>query len=129
MIADGRAAHMAVSVPVITVWANPKTIMKARRRWLMKARAGRRWHCMLLHLSLSTLAERVNSNPATYVLSTSRRGFTQQAEWIDKLNLPGINLREESRRFYRTRSSQFDRLYQYRRAGMKVLKKEALTRS
>ncbi len=23
-----------------------------------------------------------------------------QAQWIDKLHLPGINLREESRRFY-----------------------------
>ncbi len=29
-----------------------------------------------------------------------RQVSPQQAEWIDKLNLPGINLREESRRFY-----------------------------
>ena len=84
-------------MPVNAVWADPKTIVSKggvgyNQRWQALAQT--------LHLSLATLAERVNSNPAGRFIYLARQISPQQAEWIDKLNLPGINLREESRRFY-----------------------------
>lgn len=97
MITDREGRPMAVSVPVNAVWADPKTIISKggvgyNERWQALARA--------LHLSLSTLAERVNSNPGGRFIYLARQISPQQAEWVDDLNLPGINLREESRRFY-----------------------------
>lgn len=97
MITDREERPLAVSVPVNAVWADPKTIISKggvgyNERWQALARA--------LHLSLSTLAERVNSNPGGRFIYLARQISPQQAEWVDDLNLPGINLREESRRFY-----------------------------
>lgn len=97
MITDREGRPLAVSVPVNAVWADPKTIVSKggvgyNQRWQALAQT--------LHLSLATLAERVNSNPAGRFIYLARQISPQQAEWIDKLNLPGINLREESRRFY-----------------------------
>ncbi len=97
MITDREGRPLAVSVPVNAVWADPKTFISKggvgyNERWQALARA--------LHLSLSTLAERVNSNPGGRFIYLARQISPQQAEWVDDLNLPGINLREESRRFY-----------------------------
>ncbi|HEM8554235.1 TPA: peptidoglycan glycosyltransferase FtsI [Citrobacter koseri] len=97
MITDREGRPLAVSVPVNAVWADPKTIVSKggvgyNQRWQALAQT--------LHLSLAMLAERVNSNPAGRFIYLARQISPQQAEWIDKLNLPGINLREESRRFY-----------------------------
>lgn len=97
MITDREGRPLAVSVPVNAVWADPKTIISKggvgyNERWQALTRA--------LHLSLSTLAERVNSNPGGRFIYLARQISPQQAEWVDDLNLPGINLREESRRFY-----------------------------
>lgn len=97
MIVDREGRPLAVSVPVSAVWADPKTIIS-------KGGVGynERWQALAknLHLSLSALAERVNSNPSGRFIYLARQISPQQAEWVDNLNLPGINLREESRRFY-----------------------------
>ncbi|CBG88616.1 peptidoglycan glycosyltransferase FtsI [Citrobacter rodentium] len=97
MIVDREGHPLAVSVPVDAVWADPKTL-------LSKGGVGydARWQALAdtLHLSLSTLAERVNHAPTGRFLYLARQVSPQQAQWIDQLNLPGINLREESRRFY-----------------------------
>lgn len=97
MITDREGRPLAVSVPVNAVWADPQTIIS-------KGGVGynERWQALAstLHLSLSVLAKRVNSNPAGRFLYLARQVSPQQAQWIDKLNLAGINLREESRRFY-----------------------------
>lgn len=97
MITDRVGRPLAVSVPVNAVWADPKTL-------LSKGGVGynSRWQALAntLHLSLSALAARVNSDPNGRFIYLARQVSPQQAEWIDRLNLPGINLREESRRFY-----------------------------
>ncbi len=97
MITDREGRPLAVSVPVNAVWADPKTIVSKggvgyNERWQALAKT--------LHISLATLAERVNSNPTGRFIYLARQISPQQAQWIDDLNLPGINLREESRRFY-----------------------------
>lgn len=63
---------------------------------------GPRWQAMAeaLHLNLSELAKRVESHPHMRFIYLARQVNPEQAEWIDKLHLPGINLRDESRRFY-----------------------------
>lgn len=97
MITDREGRPLAVSVPVNAVWADPKMLIGKggvgyNERWQALAKT--------LHLSLSTLAARVNRDPSSRFLYLARQVSPQQAQWIDKLNLPGINLREESRRFY-----------------------------
>ncbi|NTZ44359.1 peptidoglycan synthase [Lelliottia aquatilis] len=97
MITDREGRPLAVSVPVRAVWADPKTI-------LAKGGVGfdDRWQALAsaLHISLSTLAARINSTPQGRFIYLARQVDPSQAQWIDKLNLPGINLRDESRRFY-----------------------------
>lgn len=97
MITDREGRPLAVSVPVRAVWADPKTV-------LAKGGVGfdARWQALAsaLHISLSSLAARITSNPQGRFIYLARQVDPSQAQWIDKLNLPGINLRDESRRFY-----------------------------
>jgi len=97
MIVDRAGRPLAVSVPVQAVWADPKTV-------LAKGGVGfdNRWQALAsaLHLSLPNLAARINSNPQGRFIYLARQVDPAQAQWIDKLHLPGISLRDESRRFY-----------------------------
>ena len=97
MITDREGRPLAVSVPVRAVWADPKTV-------LAKGGVGfdDRWQALAsaLHISLSSLASRINASPQGRFIYLARQVDPSQAQWIDKLNLPGINLRDESRRFY-----------------------------
>jgi cell division protein FtsI (penicillin-binding protein 3) len=45
------------------------------------------------------LSARINANPQGRFIYLARQ-VDPTGKWIDKLNLPGINLRDESRRFY-----------------------------
>lgn len=97
MITDREGRPLAVSVPVRAVWADPKTVLAKGgvgydNRWKALANA--------LHLSLGNLAARINSNPQGRFIYLARQVDPAQAQWIDRLKLPGINLRDESRRFY-----------------------------
>ncbi|WP_286933578.1 peptidoglycan glycosyltransferase FtsI [Leclercia sp. UBA5958] len=97
MIVDREGRPLAVSVPVQAVWADPKTVRE-------KGGVGfdDRWQALAntLHLSLDTLSQRINSNPRGRFIYLARQIEPAQAQWIEKLHLPGINLRDESRRFY-----------------------------
>ena len=97
MITDREGRPLAVSVPVNAVWVDPQTL-------LSKGGVGfdARWRALAdsLHLSLSDLSTRIRQHPHGRFLYLARQVDPQQAAWINKLHLPGINLREESRRFY-----------------------------
>ena len=97
MIQDRDGRPLAVSVPVEAVWADPKIVMEKggvqfNRRWQALANA--------LHTPLSEIAARIHHNEHSRFLYLARQLDPQQAAWIDKLNIAGISLREESRRFY-----------------------------
>nr|WP_237391037.1 peptidoglycan glycosyltransferase FtsI [Cedecea sulfonylureivorans] len=97
MIEDRDGRPLAVSVPVEAIWADPKTIMEkggvqVDRRWQALANA--------LHTPLSEIAARIHQNDRSRFIYLARQLDPQQAAWIDKLNIPGIATREESRRFY-----------------------------
>lgn len=97
MIEDRNGDPLAVSVPVEAIWADPKTVIakggvQVNDRWQALASA--------LKISLNSLSQRIDRNPQGRFIYLARQVDPEQARWIDKLNLPGINLREESRRFY-----------------------------
>lgn len=97
MIIDREGRPLAVSVPVSAIWVDPQTLLSKggvgySARWQALAKA--------LNTSLSDLTSKITKHPHSRFLYLARQVDPQQAVWIDKLHLPGINLREESRRFY-----------------------------
>ncbi|MFK3659701.1 peptidoglycan glycosyltransferase FtsI [Scandinavium sp. NPDC088450] len=97
MIVDREGRPLAVSVPVSAIWADPQTLIEKggigyNARWQALANA--------LHISLTELTTRITQHPHSRFLYLARQVDPQQANWIEKLHLPGINLRDESRRFY-----------------------------
>jgi cell division protein FtsI (penicillin-binding protein 3) len=97
MITDREGRPLAVSVPVSAIWVDPQTL-------LAKGGVGysARWQALAtaLHTTLAELSTRITQHPHSRFLYLARQVDPQQAAWIDKLHLPGINLRDESRRFY-----------------------------
>lgn len=97
MILDRKGRPLAVSVPASAIWVDPQTV-------LQKGGVGydSSWQGLAsqLHISLSELAKRISDHPHSRFIYLARQVEPQQAKWIDKLHLPGINIREESRRFY-----------------------------
>lgn len=97
MIVDREGRPLAVSVPVSAIWVDPQTLIEKggigyNARWQALANA--------LHISLTELTTRITLHPHSRFLYLARQVDPQQANWIEKLHLPGINLRDESRRFY-----------------------------
>lgn len=97
MIFDRNGLPLAVSVPARAIWIDPRTLLQNggvgySPNWQGLA--------SMLHISLTELAQRVAAHPNSRFMYLARQVDLQQAEWIDKLHLPGINLRDESRRFY-----------------------------
>lgn len=97
MIVDREGRPLAVSVPVSAVWVDPQTLLAAGG-----VGYDARWRALgdALHISLSDLAARISQHPHARFLYLARQVDPQQAAWIEKLHLPAIELRDESRRFY-----------------------------
>lgn len=97
MIVDRNGRPLAVSVPVSAIWADPQTL-------LSKGGVGydAHWQALAaaLHITLTDLRTRINQHPHSRFMYLARQVDPQQAAWVNKLRLPGINLRDESRRFY-----------------------------
>ena len=97
MIEDRNGRPLAVSVPVKAIWADPKTVMEKggvqiSSRWQALATA--------LNMPLNEIAARIRRNPSDRFIYLARQLDPQQAQYIERLKLPGISLRDESRRFY-----------------------------
>lgn len=61
--------------------------------------AGRRW-LTRSNIPLDQLSARINANPKGRFIYLARQVNPDMADYIKKLKLPGIHLREESRRYY-----------------------------
>lgn len=61
-----------------------------------------RWKALAdaLNMPLDQLATRINTNPRMRFIYLARQVNPDMADYIKKLKLPGIHLREESRRYY-----------------------------
>lgn len=97
IIQDRDARPLAVSVPVEAIWADPKTIMAKGG-----VQISGRWQALAssLNMPLNEIAQRIRHNENSRFIYLARQLDPQQAAYIEKLDIPGISLREESRRFY-----------------------------
>lgn len=99
MISDRAGRPLAVSVPVNAVWVDPKEL---------SAHGGitldGRWKALsdMLNIPLNQISSRINANPNGRFLYLIRQVRPDIGEYIHKLKLPGIHLRQESRRYYPT---------------------------
>jgi cell division protein FtsI (penicillin-binding protein 3) len=98
LIKDTNGVELAVSVPVRAVWADPKIIhekgaMQYHRRWLALAD--------VLGQEMTELLERVD-DPSRRFVYLQRQVSPAMARYVEQLDIPGIYLRQESRRYYPT---------------------------
>ena len=96
LITDRNGLQLAVSVPVRAVWADPKKIADSagftdKRRWQALAE--------VLGLDVENLIAKLN-DPTKRFVYLQRQVSPAMADYVDQLNLDGVYLRDESRRYY-----------------------------
>ena len=95
-ILDRNGRELAVSVPVQTVWADPKRVHEGdglanRERWLALAEVFR--------TDVNVLLSKV-ADPTRRFVYLERKVTPGVADFVRQLAIPGVYLKTESRRFY-----------------------------
>ncbi|MBL0710943.1 MAG: peptidoglycan glycosyltransferase FtsI [Colwellia sp.] len=98
-IVDRNGDKLAISVPVETVWADPKIIMDNNALAMVE-----HWQALadVLGKNVNKLTMRVVRNPKKRFVYLERKISPAMANYIRELKIPGIYLRKESKRFYPT---------------------------
>lgn len=91
-INDRAGDPLAVSTPVDSVWVNPKEIARSAEHIPTLAKA--------LAQSPEDLAQRITSNSQRNFLYVARRLQPSDAARVRKLDIPGVHLEREYRRYY-----------------------------
>ena len=91
-ITDRYGQPLAVSTPVDSIWVNPKQIAAARGQIARLARA--------LGINTQALLGRITSNLDRDFLYVARQCQPAQADRIKALDIPGVYLSREYRRYY-----------------------------
>ncbi|MBA6293424.1 peptidoglycan glycosyltransferase FtsI [Colwellia sp. MB3u-70] len=96
-IVDRNGHELAISVPVETIWADPKIIVDTNALSMTK-----HWQALadVLGQDVSELKARVTENPSKRFVYIERKVAPAMAVYIEELKIPGIHLRKESKRFY-----------------------------
>lgn len=94
MITDRHGEPLAVSTPVESVWANPQLLAGARDRWGELARA--------LGLSGTQLQRHLAARMDREFVYLQRHVSPEVAQRINELEIPGVGLSREYRRYYPT---------------------------
>ncbi|OGI38244.1 MAG: cell division protein [Candidatus Muproteobacteria bacterium RBG_16_62_13] len=92
MILDRYGAPLAVSTPVESVWAHPATLADARASWAALAR--------LLEITPRELAQLLDRHRDREFMYLKRHVSPTLAEQVTALNVPGVSLLREYRRYY-----------------------------
>lgn len=92
MIVDRHNEPLAVSTPVKSVWANPKQIIQEK----VDVRAV----APLLGMSQIELLSKLKKHHNKEFIYLKRHMFPGQANKVTELDLPGIGLQQEFKRFY-----------------------------
>lgn len=97
MISDREGRQLAVSVPVNAIWADPKVVFEKGgisndEYWKALADA--------LEIPLEQINAKISANPKGRFVYLARQVNPSIGEYINKLKVPGIYLRKESRRYY-----------------------------
>ncbi|SEK94156.1 peptidoglycan synthetase FtsI [Colwellia chukchiensis] len=96
-IVDRNGHELAISVPVETVWADPKIIFESNALAMKK-----HWQALadVLGQDVKKLKVRITKNPTKRFVYIERKVAPAMASYIRELKIPGIYLRKESKRFY-----------------------------
>lgn len=96
LITDRNGQQLAVSVPVQAIWADPSVIAKSNA-----LQDTRRWRALaeVIGQKVDKLKKRV-SNPEKHFVYLQRQVSPAMAAFVDELKIPGVYLRNESRRYY-----------------------------
>ena len=96
-IVDRNGLELAISVPVETVWADPKVVMENNALTMKE-----HWQALadVLGRDVSKLTSRIVKNPGKRFVYVERKVSPAMATYIKELKIPGIHLRKESKRFY-----------------------------
>ncbi|MBD1576887.1 peptidoglycan glycosyltransferase FtsI [Vibrio sp. S11_S32] len=97
IVSDRNGEQLAVSVPVQAVWADPYTIFKEHgldeiQRWYALAN--------VLGLDQKGLVAKIEKNKRRRFIYLQRQVSPAMSKYVRELKLPGIGLKDESRRFY-----------------------------
>ncbi len=97
MITDRHGVELAVSVPVQTIWADPKRVLEYAEfetdvRWKALAK--------VLQMEEQELLARVINNQDKRFIYLKRKTNPVVADYVQQLRIPGVRLREESKRYY-----------------------------
>ncbi|VFP88191.1 peptidoglycan glycosyltransferase FtsI [Candidatus Erwinia haradaeae] len=97
MISDREGRPLAVSVPTHAILIDPKVLcdaggIKTDHRWIALSNA--------LSIPINKLEDLIRANPNNRFVYLARQINLDISEYIQKLKLPGIFVREESRRYY-----------------------------
>ena len=98
-ILDRNGEKLAISVPVETVWVDPKVIMQKNALSMKK-----HWQALadVLGQDLNKLTEKVAKRPNKRFVYIARQVSPVVGQYIKDLRIPGVYLRKESKRFYPT---------------------------
>lgn len=92
LITDRHGEPLAVSTPVMTLWANPTQLINHEGRWPELAKA--------LGTDPKTFSDRLKANASREFIYLRRHMTPQDGEAITDLKVPGVYSIEEYRRFY-----------------------------
>lgn len=92
MILDRNGEPLAISTPVESVWAQPEQLLEARGRWPMLARK--------LGISTHELAQMVRRSRGREFMYLKRQVSPEFARSVAALDIPGVSLQKEYRRYY-----------------------------
>lgn len=94
LVTDRHGEPLAVSTPVLTLWANPSVLINHQARWAELAES--------LGTDPKTFAERLRANADKEFIYLRRHMTPQDGEAVTALKVPGVHSIEEYRRFYPT---------------------------
>lgn len=97
MITDRNGESLAVSVPVEAVYVDPVTVFKnggleEKDRWYALAD--------VLGIDRKQMLARIERNKTKRFIYLQRQVGPAVADYVSRLRLPGIGMKDESRRFY-----------------------------
>ncbi|TDO12578.1 peptidoglycan D,D-transpeptidase FtsI family protein [Halomonas ventosae] len=92
MITDRHGEPLAISTPVVTLWANPQDLPVDDIQRLMLAKG--------LNQPLDALNERIARYATHEFMYLKRRMTPEAAQRVLELHIPGVHAREEYKRYY-----------------------------